>query len=249
MSIFKKLFGGGDERDDSAYREGQQLFEAGMKAAGEYRTSEAVALYTRSFEISPNPSPLINRAKLYRWRLLFVEAIRDLEIAMSLDRRQGNQFSAEIAGELNECKAIAQTRLSGKRDLFITDLKVKGHDYVAGRIADTMFEGDGQLLGYHMVNEVDDVKKFENIADFPAAKALATNWMQDQTAIDQALADQDIGRRYRQKRPVFEAMICVYDYSDMAKLRDTIVRKSWCLLNPPAQRQALWEYGLRNPGI
>lgn len=249
MSIFTKLFGGRDERDDSSYREGQQIFAEGMKAAGEYRTSEAIALYTKSFEVSPNPSPLINRAKLYRWRLLFAEAIRDLEIAMSLDRRQGNQFSAAIARELQECKAIAQTRFSGKRDLFVTDLKAKGHDYVAGRVADTVFEGDGELLGYHMINEVDDIKKFENITDFPSVKTLLTNWMDDQSIIDEALADQDIGRTYRQKRPIFEAMICVYDYPDMAKLRDAIVRKSWCLLNPPVQRQALWEYGLRNPDV
>lgn len=218
-----------------------------MKAASEYRTAEAMALYTKSFETNPNPSPLINRAKIYRWRLLFEEAIRDLEIAMRLDKQQGDQFSIPLGQELRECKFLAQHRLSGKRDLFITDLQSKGFDYVAGRIADSIFEGNGQILGYHMVNEVDNVKKFENRRDFPSADTLLTNWMKDQGVIDQALADPAISAEYRDKRTIFETMVCVYDYPDMAKMRDTLIRKIWCLLNPPSQMQSIWEYGLRNP--
>ena len=244
--MFRKLFGGGSPQPP-AYDAGQQLFQQGMKAASEYRTAEALALYTKSYETNPNPAPLINRAKLYRWRLQFEEAIRDLEIAMRLDKQQGDQFSLPLGKELRECKFLAQHRLSGKRDLFVTDLQSKGFDYVAGRIADTVFEGNGQLLGYHMVNEVDNVKKFENLGDFPSTKTLLANWMKDQSVIDQALADPNISEEYQEKRLVFESMVCVYDYADMAKMRDTIVRMIWCLLNPPSQMQAIWEASLRNP--
>lgn len=246
--MFRKLFGGGGGAPQSpAYEAGQQLFEDGMKAASEYRTAAAIALYTRSYETNPNPAPLINRAKLYRWRLLFGEAIRDLEIAMRLDKQQGDQFAMPLGNELRECKFLAQNLFNGKKDLFVTDLRSKGFDHVAGRIADSIFEGNGQLLGYHLVNEVDNVKKFETLSDFPSVKTLVTNWMRDQRVIDQALADPELNAEYREKRVLFEAMVCVYDYPEMAKLRDTIVRKIWCLLNPPSQRQAIWEVSLRDP--
>nr|QQZ48892.1 hypothetical protein JKL49_16535 [Phenylobacterium glaciei] len=217
-----------------------------MEAAIEYRTADAIALYTKSFETNPNPAPLINRAKIYRWRILFEEAIRDLETAMRLDKQQGDQFSVPLGKELRECKLIAENRFNGKKRLFIADLRSKGFDYVAGRIADSIFKGNGQLLGYHLVNEVDSVKKFENPSDFPSVKTLINNWMTDQRVIDEVLADPNIGSEYRELRDVFEGMICVYDYADMAKLRDTIVRKIWCLLNPPSQMQTLWEVSLRD---
>lgn len=246
VRVFRKLFGGGAPQTPE-YEAGQQLFQQGMEAASEYRTADAIALYTRSFETSPNPAPLINRAKLYRWRILFEEAIRDLETAMRLDKQQGDQFSIPLGRELRECKMLAQNRFNGKKDLFVADLRSKGFDHVAGRIADSIFQGNGQLLGYHMVNEVDNVKKFENLSDFPSVNTLLNNWMKDQRVIDQALADPSISGDYQDKRDTFESMVCVYDYADMAKLRDTIVRKIWCMLNPPNQRQAIWEYGLRNP--
>ena len=218
----------------------------GMKAASEYRTAEALALYTKSFETNPNPAPLINRAKLYRWRILFEEAIRDLEIAMRLDKQQVMSFLYHWE-RATECKLLAQNRFNGQRDLFVTDLKIKGFDYVAGRLADSIFAGNGQLLGYHLVNEVDNAKKFENLSDFPSVKTLLSNWMKDQRVIDQALADPKMRREYQEKRNTFEAMVCVYDYADMAKLRDTIVRKIWCLLNPPSRLQAIWQVSLRTP--
>lgn len=244
--MFRKLFSGGASQS-AAYEVGQQLFEQGMTAASEYRTAAAIELYTKSYETNANPAPLINRAKLYRWRILFEEAIRDLEIAMRLDKQQGDEFSIPLGKELRECKMLARNRFNGQRDLFVTDLRSKGFEYVAGRLADSIFEGDGQLLGYHLVNEVDNVKKFENMADFPSVKLLVDNWMKDQGTIDQVLADQRISAEYEQKRHVFEAMVCVYDYADMAELRDTIVRKIWCLLNPPSQMQPLWEAMLRDP--
>jgi len=244
--MFWKLFGR-DTQKSPAHELGQKLFQQGVTAASEYRTAEAIALYTKSFETSSNPAPLINRAKLYRFRLLFPEAIRDLEMAARLDKRQGNEFSIPLEKELKECRFLAQHRLGDKRELFISDLREKGYDYVTGRILDTVFEGDGQLLGYHMINEVDNVKKFENVSHFPAVMSLAANWMKDQNMIDQALADQEICEEYQDKLTIFETMIGVYDYEDMAKLRDTMVRKIWCLLNPSSLIQAPWEVSLRNP--
>lgn len=246
--MFRKLFGGGAPKS-SAYEAGQKLFQQGMKAASEYRTAEAVALYTKSVEANPNPAPLINRAKLYRYRLLFDEAIRDLELAMRLDKQQGKQFSIPLEKELTECRFLAQHRLSGQRDSFIADLQKKGYDYVAGRIVDSIFDGNGQLLGYHLIDEIDNINKFEDLSEFPAAKTLLVNWIKDHSLIDRVLANPALREEYQDKRTVFEIMICAYDYADMAKLRDTIIRKVWCLLNPPSQFQDFWEASLRNPGL
>lgn len=243
--MFRKMFGGGAPQS-RANEVGQKLFQQGVEAAIAYRTADAIELYTKSFEANPNPAPLINRAKIYRWRILFEEAISDLEVAMKLDKQQGDQFSVSLTKELRECKLIAQNKFNGKKILLVEDLRSKGFDYVAGRIADSLFKGNGQLLGYHLVNEVDSVQKFENLSDFPSVKTLINNWMKDQRVIDEVLADPSIGSEYREIRDVFEGMICVYDYADMAKLRDTIVRKIWCLLNPPSQMQALWEVSLRD---
>jgi tetratricopeptide (TPR) repeat protein len=227
--MFKKLFGG--TAQGSNYQAGKDLFERGMKAALEYRTAEAIELYSKSFELSPNPSPLINRAKLYRWRLLFEQSIRDLEMAKRLDEQQGDQFARSIGKELDECRFLAQNRLSGNRDLFVTDLRKKGFDYVAGRLADTIFEGQGSLLGYHVLNELDNLSKFENLADFPSARHLLQSGTVTPAMINSVIADLNAQRAFDPKGQLFQMMICVYDYPDMSKLRDLLVKKIWELMN------------------
>lgn len=245
--MFRNLFGGGNTPDRRQYEAGQKLFAEGVNAASYYRTAEAISLYTRSFEANPNPAPLINRAKLYRWRLLFEKAIEDLELAVKIDRQQSNEFSNELGRELRECRLVAENLFNGRKKLFVEDLRDKGFDYVSGRIADSIFKGDGRLLAYHLVNEVDNVKKFEVTDDFPAVKTLLQNWMTDQAVIDQTLENREISNQYQSKRLIFESMVSVYDYPDVAKMRDTLVRKIWCHLNPPSQMQPLWEVSLRNP--
>ena len=229
--MFGKLFGGASK--SPAHQAGQELFQQGMEAAKQYRTTEAMRLYSKSFETNPNPAPLINRAKLYRWRLLFAESIRDLEIAQRLDKQQGDEFSIPIGIELKECKFLAQNRFNGKRDLFITDLKSKGFDYVAERLTNTIFKGEGFLLGYHVMNEVDNVKKFENIADFPSVKHLLENDLRDHSVIDKILSDRAGQNGFEESGKLFQMMLCVYDYSDMAKIRDLMIQKIWALMNSP----------------
>lgn len=227
--MFRKLFGSAPK--STAYLAGQELFQQGMEAAKQYRTAEAIALYTQSFEKEPNPAPLVNRAKLYRWRLLFAESIRDLELAQRLDKQQASQFGAEIARELRECKLLAQNIFNGKRQPFNDDLKDKGFDYVAERLADTIFKGEGSLLGYHLINEVDNVQKFENLADFPSVKRLLENDLRDPRLIEGILSDREAQEAFEASGMLFQMMLCVYDYPDMAKLRDLMVQKISNLMN------------------
>jgi tetratricopeptide (TPR) repeat protein len=242
--MFRKIFGA---PHTPAHRVGSQLFQEGMNAAIEFRTAEAIALYTKSFEANPNPAPLINRSKLYRWRILYNNAIEDLEYASVLDQQHSNEFSREIDKELSECKIVAHNLFNGKIDLFRDDLQENGFDYVAGRIADVVFEGNGKLLAYHLINEIDNIKKFEHRSDFVYSDLLINNWIKDQSAIDQALKTPEVRYTYADKRKVFESMVCVHEYENMAKLRDTMVRKIWCLLTPPSELQPVWETSLRNP--
>lgn len=230
--MFDKLFGGA--RKSPGYLAGQDLFQKGMAAAQQYRTAEAVRLYTASFEAEPNPAPLINRAKLYRWRLLFGEAIRDLELAQRLDREQSNEFGAAIEDELSDCRVLATSLFNGKRELFVADLRENGFDYVAGRLADTLFRGEGRLLAYHVMNEIDNVEKFEDIADFPAIARIRAQHLQDDQVINAVLENRDIQRAFEESGTLFQMMLCVYDYPDMARLRDLMVEKIWNLLNSAA---------------
>lgn len=242
--MFRKIFGA---PHTPAHQVGSQLFKEGMNAAIEFRTAEAIALYTKSFEANPNPAPLINRSKLYRWRILYKDAIEDLEYASILDQQHANQFSREIEKELSECKFVAQNLFNGEVNLFREDLEENGFDYVAGRITDVVFEGNGKLMAYHLVNEIDNIKKFEDRSDFIYSDLLINNWIKDQSAIDQVLKSSGVRSVYIDKRRVFESMVCVHEYANMAKLRDTIVRKIWCLLTPPSELQPVWEASLRNP--
>ncbi len=155
------------------------------------------------------------------------ESLRDLEIAERLDKEQGQEFSVAIEIEMKECKLLVENRLNGKRELFITDLKSKGYDYVAGRLLDTIFKGDRLLLGYHLLNEVDNVKKFEDISDFPMVKHLLENDLSDFTESEKILSDSEGQKGFAATSMLFQGMLCAYDYSDMAKLRDLIVQKIW----------------------
>lgn len=108
--MFGKLFGGAAK--SPAHQAGDAFFRRGMAAAAQYRTAEAISLYTDSFEANPNPAPLINRANIYRWRLLFAESIRDLEMAQRLDKQQGDEFSIPIGALLEDVSFLRKIVLT-----------------------------------------------------------------------------------------------------------------------------------------
>lgn len=52
-----------------------------------------------------------------------------------------------------------------------------------------IFKGEGFLFGYYVMNEVDNVKKFENIVDFLFVKILIENDLWDYSIIDKILVE------------------------------------------------------------
>lgn len=225
LKLFRKLFGGGDTPAPPSFHEGQRLFERGMEAATNYRTAEAISLYTKSFEANPNPAPLINRAKLYRWRLLFAGAIRDLELAQQIDEKQGDEFGNEIERELRECRLLAANMFNGTRDALVSDLQKNGHDFAAGRLIDVIFKNRVDFWAYHLMNEVDNVQKFENLAEFPIVERLLETFFTDASSIDDVLSDPVATAAFFDASFMFQGMICVYEYQDMVKLRCLILEK------------------------
>ena len=77
------------------------------------------------------------------------------------------------------------------------------------------------------MNEVDNVKKFENIPDFPSVKHLLESDLRDHSVIEKVLSEPLGQKAFEASGTLFQMMICVYDYPDMAKLRDLMVQKMW----------------------
>lgn len=222
--MFSRFFKKGAGRQSSDKMAGQALFEAGMKAALQYKTYEAIDLYTRSFEANPNPSPLINRAKLYEWQIRFDKAIDDLEKALELDRRQGDEFGRTIQAKLKYCKSISYNRFNGYREKAINDLRRRGedgYDEVSERLIDVIFKGNLPFKLFHVMNEIDSILKFERLEDFPEVEMIAP--MIPKADIEMALSDKSANEAFKETDSLFKAMICPYDYGDMTKLRCRII--------------------------
>ena len=77
------------------------------------------------------------------------------------------------------------------------------------------------------MNEVDNVKKFQRITDFPSVKHLLESDLRDHSVIEKVLREPDGQKAFEATDRLFQMLICVYDYPDMAKLRDLMVQKMW----------------------
>lgn len=227
--MFSRLFNsmGGQTQDNR--QAGRELFEAGMRAAKNYKTRDAIDLYTRSFAASPNPAPLINRSKLYMWQIRYDKAIEDLEQAATLDTAQGDEFGVTIATELKKYRVIAAGRFNGIREKMIADLRRRGefaHDEVAERLIDVIFKGSMPLKMFHVLNEIDSVRKFETLEDFPEIEMIAP--MIPAEKVEAAVNDRQAVGGFEATDNLFRSMLCVYDHEDMTKLRCRIVYNICC---------------------
>lgn len=119
MGLFDKFLKKNTSNSNN-YEEGKILFEKGMTHALKFESTRAIELYTESLSISPNPSPLLNRANLLAKRLDFEAALRDLEEAKNLDLKQGRQFQSIIQKKMMEAKLY--TNEIKNRDHFTASL-------------------------------------------------------------------------------------------------------------------------------
>lgn len=175
--MFKSLFGGRDEKRE----DGERLFYEGMAAASRYDCDQAIALYSKSIEMSANPAPYINRAKIFTWRQRYLEALADLQKAQNLDAAQGREFAPEIETEISKVKPLCHHYLSGNREMVIELLKSNMDDsysmadVVKGiwREALSSISKSHQyncLTRFHFFNELDNIKKFSGFNLYPTAE-------------------------------------------------------------------------------
>jgi len=207
--------------------EGERLFKLGMEAAVAFRSNEAIDLYTRSIAAWPNPSPYMNRANLLMKRVRCREALLDLLEAKRIDDREGREFGATLSREIQWASVLASNYENGTREKLVADLKVTGRDRVAKRIICVSFDihqaqwdwnsFDRTLLEYHLFNDLDDIRKFDDLALYPEARELLD--LYDGEFIDMKVARSPSGDAYADAQAKMHNFLCSYDMPDMLQLR------------------------------
>ncbi len=175
--MFKSSSVGRDEKRE----EGERLFYEGIAAASRYECTKAISLYSKSIEMSANPAPYINRAKLLTWRQRYIEAFADLQKAQSLDEAQGREFTREIEEEIYKVKPICHHYFSENRETMIEFLREKMDDpyYMADVIEEVWREVlisvkkshlYRSISRFHFFNELDSIKKFSGFDFYPTVE-------------------------------------------------------------------------------
>lgn len=209
------------------HEEGKTLFEMGMAHALNFESNKAIELYTESLSKSPNPAPLQNRANLLAKRLDFEAALRDLELARKLDLMQGKQFQSAIQEE--SLKIEIYTSAIKNRDHFTTSLQENGLKFVAHRLIQVSFEVTEKALmyattkqvalEYFFFNELDNIKKFDDITRFPSMEwelhAYPNDFIQEK--ISNTPPD------YFQSEAKMYTLLCAHSDGDRYPLRDAVM--------------------------
>ncbi|MBS1832376.1 MAG: hypothetical protein JST65_06680 [Acidobacteria bacterium] len=203
------------------------MFELAMQAAVQFRSNEAIDLYTRSITACPNPSPYMNRANLLMKRIRCREALQDLLEAKRLDDRQGRQFGNELSREIGWARTLSSNYDNGTREKLIKDLRASDRDTVAERIICASFgidklqweynSFDRELIEYHLFNDVDDIAKFDDVRSYPEAAELTRAY--DPRFIEQKVARCPDQRAYQDAQAKMHNFLCSYDLTDMIQLR------------------------------
>jgi hypothetical protein len=215
-------------------KEGQRLFELGMMCASQFKTSEAIRFYTLSIRACENPSPYLNRANLLGKRIRHFEAMQDILRAKNLDEKEGNQFSAEISRELALAELLTcHYHGTGMREKLINDLKANGEEHVAKQIvcvsfgiSNSAWESDAltdTFLEYHFFNELDNIKKFDDLDKYPEAARLLTSYADEFIQQKVTTLSNSDWAEYRQQEIKLHQFLCAYTEEDMRDLRRKIL--------------------------
>lgn len=211
--------------------EGKRLFELAMKAATAFNSNEALELYGQSIKASDNPAPYINRANLLGKRIRHFEALQDLLRAQQLDRSQGKQFGAVIAREVARTMPLADLCTNGMQPKLVADLKVKGNDYVVGRLITEAFKipiirweyrmAADPMLEFHLFNELDNIIKFDDMAAYPEAEELVRLYPAE--FIELKLGDCPDVHAYAGHEAILHRFLCCYPLDQMRRLRRSMI--------------------------
>lgn len=224
------LFGGKQDKP-KGYEEGQRLFELGMAHAVRYESNEAIDYYTKSIELCPNPSPYLNRANIFSKRVRHYEAQQDLLTAKKLDIEQGNEFSNEIARELEKTNLLTENYRNGLRESLIDDYAKNGQDHVSARTFCSSFgikplqweynSFDKILVEYHFFNELDNILKFDDLSVYPEASEFLDIYPSD--LIEEKVNNCPDIEAYQMAENILHSFLCVFDEKDMRYIRRGII--------------------------
>lgn len=225
--MFGKFFG--QSADDEARKAGKILFQEGMRLALAYDTEGAIDCYTRSFALSPNPSPLINRANLLSKRLRYAEALRDLLEAKRLDDLGGREFTRTLEEEISTTEIITGNYRNGMREQLLSEFDPDRISYVSGRIISASFNienwskgiFDRGMLEFHFFNDLDNIIKFDDVTDYPNVAAILDSY--DADFIDYKISLCPNFTSYSIYEGTLHGMLCIYDVEIMKSLRNTML--------------------------
>jgi len=229
--MFGKFFSKKDVKPDG-YEKGKELFELGGKAADASDFQSAFDYYSKSIEACENPTPYLGRARILFKRIRYWEALGDLVMARTLDVLQGRQFLEEIDRDIELAKLHITNYENGIREQLIADYE-KSDDisHIARRILLVSFgvpkaawgwvTHTNPLFEYHFFNELDNIKLFEKLSEYPEAQEYFRGYPDD---FIQLKIDEKIDRaEYEKAEILLHSFLCSYDEEVMRRLRRSML--------------------------
>jgi tetratricopeptide (TPR) repeat protein len=216
------------------YDEGKRLFELGVAAAHRGNFNEAFAYYSQSIDVCPNPVPYINRARILVKKIRYQEALNDLLNARRVDKSQSSEFLPEIESEIQLVQFFTENYRNGTREKLLDDFRQKSESfydtlYIARRIFCVSFKVDREghrpynspLVEYHFFNELDNVKRFESVNDYPEAEEFLQSYPDE--FIQKKIQGPIDTETYAKSEAILHQFLCSYDEKDMRHLRRHII--------------------------
>ena len=165
-------------------------------------------------------------------RIRYREAMGDLLKAKLLDVAQGRQFLDEIEVDLAKAQHVSFGYENGIRESLIGDFEAGTDvDQIAKKILLVSFDcpraewgwvtHSEPLFEWHFFNELDNVRLFEDVDEYPEAKELLRLYPLDfiEFKLDQYI-DQ---AAYRNAETKLHMFLCCYDEPQMCQVRRTML--------------------------
>ncbi|WP_456387633.1 hypothetical protein [Profundibacter sp.] len=230
LTMFSKLFNNRRPVQPEGFDEGKRLFELGVAAAHQGNFNEAFDLYSLSIDVCPNPVPYLNRARILIKKIRYQEALNDLLKARSVDKAQSREFLPEIDAEIESVQFFTESYRNGTREKLLKDFEQQSDTrYIARRIFCSSFKVDHEgyrpynspLVEYHFFNELDNIKRFEIVSDYPEVEEFLQ--MYPYEFIKKKIEGPVDTEAYAFAEAIFHQFLCSYGEKEMRYLRREII--------------------------
>lgn len=231
--MFKKFFSKKNVSSKPvSYAEGKELFDLGVEAANKGNFKLALEYYSKSIEVCDNPAAYLNRARILFKKIRYNEGLNDLQKAKHFDSVQANEFSDQIAREINAAQFYTENYRNGVRDRLLTDYEAQNDiRFIGRRIFCVSFKVqhtgsehstyNSPLVEYHFFNELDNVRMFENIKNYPEVEEFLQAYPND--FIQKKLEAPTDHEAYEQAEKILHSFLCSYEEKEMRYIRRSII--------------------------